>query len=269
MKKKRILALMLVLIMSILSACGTKKTTDVKKEATTSNTGMGRYVEESVELPEMSWPSPLFEMQDVTLEVLDQDSFRLISSDASHNTWTEKQIPALEQTGTISYAPTVAISPTGDLVMQYLPEEEQAEENNYEYNPKYQYIKSDGTVIPLELSFKNGSFLTELSFTQDNRVIGYDYMGKIYEIKPETNEQIELFSTEDPSINSFSITKHYIITMAGNILYIFDLAKNQLIDVSSTLTQFIKEQNINPMNGSSGKKITSFMREKKIIPYLF
>ncbi len=82
MKKKRILALMLVLIMSILSAWGTKKTTDVKKEATTSNTGMGRYVEESVELPEMSWPSPLFEMQDVTLEVLDQDSlyniFRLI-----------------------------------------------------------------------------------------------------------------------------------------------------------------------------------------------
>ena len=54
MKKKRILALMLVLIMSILSACGTKKTTDVKKEATTSNTGMGRYVEESVELPEIS-----------------------------------------------------------------------------------------------------------------------------------------------------------------------------------------------------------------------
>lgn len=261
MKTKKIMAMILIVVMGILTACGSSEALPEEKE--TSSAAMGRYVESSIEMPAISWPTPIFELEDGSANIFDRDSFRLVSSDASHDTWAEKQAAFLDEAGKVSYAQAIAISRNGDCILSYIEKTEETESTeDYDFNPLYEFIKNDGTVTPLNIELENEGFFAELAFTQDGRAVGYTYGGDVYEINVENGEITLLFKTDDVNINSFDITSQYIIAIAGNSLYFFDLEKNQLKDTPSTLTQFVKEQNIDPDMGSSECKNYHFYEGK-------
>ena len=272
MRAKKRIALFLAVLLCLMSACGQeqkKENTESKQEKskieensvveTISNTGMGRYVEKSVEVPEITWPAPLTVMQDGTVRFADKDSFRVVSSDETHDTWTAEETALYDHKGDISYISAIGMSNEGDYVIEYIPAEEQpAEENDYEYNPRYTYLKSDGTMTPIDLTLEDAMFLSDIMITSDNRVIGYDYSGVVYEVFPETGEKKELFHVENGTMDNFNMTDKYLIAMGGNTLYFYDLAQNKLMDTPQTLTQFVKEMNINTNGGNLDTKSYMF-----------
>ena len=132
--KKKLLALLLVILMGIMSACGRNNNLEVQnlteKEETTqaedsvvtkNTTGKGRYVESEIELPsEFSWCSEIYQQKDGSIKFFDLETMQQISSNTQISEFEVKAPDFLKELS-VTYIDTLAISPDGAYMIEYVP----------------------------------------------------------------------------------------------------------------------------------------------------
>ena len=273
--RKKLLALLLMILMGIMSACGKnnnmevqnsaekEETTQVEDSVVTKNTtGKGRYVESVIELPsEFSWCSEVYQQEDGSIKFFDLETMQQISSNTQISEFEVKAPDFLKELS-VTYIDTLAISPDGAYMIEYVPKttEDEQEENNSDYNPEYAYVSADGEVVPIELNSDKNAFASKFDFTEDGRIIMTDYRGSVLEINKDNGSMKELF-TGSESFCAFNIVGNYIVAIDNKNIYIYNLLTDELCQNPEALVRFLDEQGIERIDEGPGYNAFCFGKD--------
>lgn len=221
---KRFKIALISLLAFSLAACGSKEQAAGTGAGAGGEKAMGRYMETEFMLPEEEdGTSAVRRLNDGRLMVLKQYAGIYYSSDEGQ-TWEKAEDSWYQEITENAYLNErrIAIAPDGGIFLAYemeeaAPEEteeepladtpedepevnEAAEEDSgiiytdLEFHFSHLYVDAAGERHEFDNPLPPESFLSDVLFLEDGRLLGLDESGNIYEINMETGEFIQLFS---------------------------------------------------------------------------
>lgn len=203
MDKKRIISMMLALLILLgcLSGCGKDPELSVVSQ---SGNAMGRYVEQSITLPDSDYAMDMVMLSDGRLRVAAQDgdgNLLLYTSGTDRRAWEQTEtLP--EKLAEQVYVDTLSLSPTGEVFYSTV----QKEEGGYQYH--FWVIDSTGEKreIPItypEMDAEAGFLLSYSDFTDDGRLLAMFYFQDVREIDLKTGSLSENKNEQEAHVRYF------------------------------------------------------------------
>lgn len=188
MDKKRIISMMLALLVLLgcLSGCGKEPELSVVSQ---SGNAMGRYVEQSITLPDSDYAMDMVMLSDGRLRValMKADGNVLIcTAGTQSNTWDTFALPVkITESGSIG---AVALSPEGSVFCSTL---QKMEDDTYQ--PHFWFLDSSGNSREIPVTYADvnpqmGYFVPTCDFTADGRLLAQFYSKEVREVNLETGE---------------------------------------------------------------------------------
>lgn len=188
MDKKRIISMMLALLVLLgcLSGCGKDPELSVVSQ---SGNAMGRYVEQSITLPDSDYAMDMVMLSDGRLRValMKADGNVLIcTAGTQSNTWDTFALPVkITESGSIG---AVALSPEGSVFCSTL---QKMEDDTYQ--PHFWFLDSSGKSLEIPVTYADvnpqmGYFVPTCDFTADGRLLAQFYSKEVREVNLETGE---------------------------------------------------------------------------------
>lgn len=188
--KKRIISMMLALLVLLgcLSGCG-KEPELSAVEVSQSGNAMGRYVEQSITLPDSDYAMDMVMLSDGRLRValMKADGNVLIcTAGTQSNTWDTFALPVkITESGSIG---AVALSPEGSVFCSTLQKMEDGT-----YQPHFWFLDSSGNSREIPVTYADvnpqmGYFVPTCDFTADGRLLAQFYSKEVREVNLETGE---------------------------------------------------------------------------------
>lgn len=188
MDKKRIISMMLALLVLLgcLSGCGKDPELSVVSQ---SGNAMGRYVEQSITLPDSDYAMDMVMLSDGRLRValMKADGNVLIcTAGTQSNTWDTFALPVkITESGSIG---AVALSPEGSVFCSTL---QKMEDDTYQ--PHFWFLDSSGNSREIPVTYADvnpqmGYFVPTCDFTADGRLLAQFYSKEVREVNLETGE---------------------------------------------------------------------------------
>lgn len=188
MDKKRIISMMLALLVLLgcLSGCGKDPELSVVSQ---SGNAMGRYVEQSITLPDSDYAMDMVMLSDGRLRValMKADGNVLIcTAGTQSNTWDTFALPVkITESGSIG---AVALSPEGSVFCSTLQKMEDGT-----YQPHFWFLDSSGKSLEIPVTYADvnpqmGYFVPTCDFTADGRLLAQFYSKEVREVNLETGE---------------------------------------------------------------------------------
>lgn len=186
--KKRIISMMLALLVLLgcLSGCGKDPELSVVSQ---SGNAMGRYVEQSITLPDSDYAMDMVMLSDGRLRValMKADGNVLIcTAGTQSNTWDTFALPVkITESGSIG---AVALSPEGSAFCSTLQKMEDGT-----YQPHFWFLDSSGNSREIPVTYADvnpqmGYFVPTCDFTADGRLLAQFYSKEVREVNLETGE---------------------------------------------------------------------------------
>lgn len=186
--KKRIISMMLALLVLLgcLSGCGKEPELSVVSQ---SGNAMGRYVEQSITLPDSDYAMDMVMLSDGRLRValMKADGNVLIcTAGTQSNTWDTFALPVkITESGSIG---AVALSPEGSVFCSTL---QKMEDDTYQ--PHFWFLDSSGKSLEIPVTYADvnpqmGYFVPTCDFTADGRLLAQFYSKEVREVNLETGE---------------------------------------------------------------------------------
>lgn len=186
--KKRIISMMLALLVLLgcLSGCGKDPELSVVSQ---SGNAMGRYVEQSITLPDSDYAMDMVMLSDGRLRValMKADGNVLIcTAGTQSNTWDTFALPVkITESGSIG---AVALSPEGSAFCSTLQKMEDGT-----YQPHFWFLDSSGNSREIPVTYADvnpqmGYFVPTCDFTADGRLLAQFYLKEVREVNLETGE---------------------------------------------------------------------------------
>lgn len=186
--KKRIISMMLALLVLLgcLSGCGKDPELSVVSQ---SGNAMGRYVEQSITLPDSDYAMDMVMLSDGRLRValMKADGNVLIcTAGTQSNTWDTFALPVkITESGSIG---AVALSPEGSVFCSTLQKMEDGT-----YQPHFWFLDSSGNSREIPVTYADvnpqmGYFVPTCDFTADGRLLAQFYSKEVREVNLETGE---------------------------------------------------------------------------------
>ena len=238
---------------------GQKVAADTSRDGQNRESGMGRYLEQEVPLPEeitsmSNHPTAyLQQLDNGDLALMERYAGLYLSSDHGM-TWTRKQTLWYDELD--AYIAQIALSPNGAAAVIYLPyEEEETEEESSdsypEYRPKYLYVDPEGNAADLEGPDPE-SWVNRFWFGPDSRLYACDINGKTYEMDTENGTAKMLFEVEGIS-EYICFTGHYMIAVTSrNDTVLYDLDKMMMAEEDQVLKDFVRNHVGNSLGSDAG-----------------
>ncbi len=237
-KNRKITTVLICVSLLLLAGCGNGRAGETAEEAKNSeNTGgMGRYVEDTCELPkEINRNGGLNVLSDGSMTIISYNSGLWRSRDGGAG-WQQEEtafFPMMQNVYALSavMAPdgTVAVTCSGampdaarEVFSGSLPDDW---EGNYCI-----FVSPAGDIKVVDFGFTqaDGSCLSTLCFKADGRLFAGDMNGRIYEIDMEHESLKELFMMER-EIGSIGFCGDVLMAVAPERLYLYDLAKKEMM----------------------------------------
>lgn len=188
MDKKRIISMMLALLVLLgcLSGCGKDPELSVVSQ---SGNAMGRYVEQSITLPDSDYAMDMVMLSTGRLRValMKADGNVLIcTAGTQSNTWDTFALPVkITESGSIG---AVALSPEGSVFCSTLQKMEDGT-----YQPHFWFLDSSGNSREIPVTYADvnpqmGYFVPTCDFTADGRLLAQFYSKEVREVNLETGE---------------------------------------------------------------------------------
>lgn len=186
--KKRIISMMLALLVLLgcLSGCGKDPELSVVSQ---SGNAMGRYVEQSITLPDSDYAMDMVMLSDGRLRValMKADGNVLIcTAGTQSNTWDTFALPVkITESGSSGAG---ALSPEGSAFCSTLQKMEDGT-----YQPHFWFLDSSGNSREIPVTYADvnpqmGYFVPTCDFTADGRLLAQFYSKEVREVNLETGE---------------------------------------------------------------------------------
>lgn len=188
MDKKRIISMMLALLVLAGCLCGCGKDPELSVVSQSGN-AMGRYVEQSITLPDSDYAMDMVMLSDGRLRValMKADGNVLIcTAGTQSNTWDTFALPVkITESGSIG---AVALSPEGSVFCSTL---QKMEDDTYQ--PHFWFLDSSGSSREIPVTYADvnpqmGYFVPTCDFTADGRLLAQFYSKEVREVNLETGE---------------------------------------------------------------------------------
>lgn len=186
--KKRIISMMLALLVLAGCLCGCGKEPELSVVSQSGN-AMGRYVEQSITLPDSDYAMDMVMLSDGRLRValMKADGNVLIcTAGTQSNTWDTFALPVkITESGSIG---AVALSPEGSVFCSTLQKMEDGT-----YQPHFWFLDSSGKSLEIPVTYADvnpqmGYFVPTCDFTADGRLLAQFYSKEVREVNLETGE---------------------------------------------------------------------------------
>lgn len=248
-KHIKITAVLLCVGILLLQGCGNRRGGETAEEAKSGeNTGgMGRYVEEIYELPkEINRNGGLNVLSDGSMTIISYHSGLWRSSDGGAS-WQQEETAFFPMMQNV-YALSAVMAPDGTVAVTCSGAMPEAARNAFsgslpdDWEGNYCiFMSHEGDIKVVDFGFtqKDGSCLSTLCFKGDGRLFAGDMNGRIYEIDMEHENLKELFMMER-EIGSIGFCGDVLMAAAPERLYLYDLAKKEMVPRDAVADQFIK-----------------------------
>lgn len=255
-KKKSLLALVLAGVLVCMTGCAA--TSDAGKDGVivgsdeieqtgSTNEGMGRYVEEDVEInADLSWTSKIFQLEDGSMAYFDYIKNQLNKSSDGQN-WSPVENTWIQDRSENFYSSDVVISPKGELAMRFTEDDP---EDVDAYNPKFGVVTAEGEFRELPFDIpgqdeENGmarNSYRSLVFGKDDKLYGQDSDGVVYEINKETGDTTELFATSEARSMAMDCVGKFLIVVDGDKkTSIYNTETTELLQENTALDDFFAD----------------------------
>lgn len=188
MDKKRFVSLLAALLVLAGCLCGCGKDPELSVVSQSGN-AMGRYVEQSITLPDSDYAMDMVMLSDGRLRValMKADGNVLIcTAGTQSNTWDTFALPVkITESGSIG---AVALSPEGSVFCSTL---QKMEDDTYQ--PHFWFLDSSGNSREIPVTYTDvnpqmGYFVPTCDFTTDGRLLAQFYSKEVREVNLETGE---------------------------------------------------------------------------------
>lgn len=188
MDKKRFVSLLAALLVLAGCLCGCGKDPELSVVSQSGN-AMGRYVEQSITLPDSDYAMDMVMLSDGRLRValMKADGNVLIcTAGTQSNTWDTFALPVkITESGSIG---AVALSPEGSVFCSTL---QKMEDDTYQ--PHFWFLDSSGNSREIPVTYADvnpqmGYFVPTCDFTADGRLLAQFYSKEVREVNLETGE---------------------------------------------------------------------------------
>lgn len=186
--KKRFVSLLAALLVLAGCLCGCGKDPELSVVSQSGN-AMGRYVEQSITLPDSDYAMDMVMLSDGRLRValMKADGNVLIcTAGTQSNTWDTFALPVkITESGSIG---AVALSPEGSVFCSTL---QKMEDDTYQ--PHFWFLDSSGKSLEIPVTYADvnpqmGYFVPTCDFTADGRLLAQFYSKEVREVNLETGE---------------------------------------------------------------------------------
>ena len=301
---RRWTAFLLLGIMLFLEGCAGRKDAGAGRgmpagtaeEGQDRETGMGRYLEQDVALPEeivSGGNSPgayLRRLNNGDLALMEPTAGLYLSSDQGES-WVRKPTPWYEElngwTGWIALAPDGAAAlihspykeeePSSDTDADSEPqaagkedpgpESEPKKEDTYlyaEYAPEYFYVDPEGNPQKLEAP-DPANWITQFWFGDDSRLYACDLNGKVYEMDTENGKAKELFQIEGVSKSVCFVSRTMLVFTSRDDVVLYDLERGMPAE-DQVLQDFVR--NHSDSSDQEGLSFLAAAGEQEEVLYL-
>lgn len=232
-----------------LTGCGSGRAGEraKKPEENVTGSGMGRYVEDALELPEeINRNGGLNRLADGTMAIISYNSGLWRSLDGGES-WSREEADFYPMMQGV-YAMSAVIAPDGAVAVTCSGEMPEAAREAFsgslpeDWEGNYCiFVSPEGDVKVVDFGFsqEDGSCLCTLCFKEDGRLFAGDMNGKIYEIDVEHESLRELFMMER-EIGSIGFCGDVLMAVAPERLYLYDLERMEPLPQDAVADQFIK-----------------------------
>lgn len=249
MRDKKVIAVLLCASLLFLTGCGGGQAGEAQEgtESGENAGGMGRYVEEILELPEeINRNGGLNMLSDGSMTIISYNSglYRSVDGGVSWQQEETEFFPMMQNVYALSavMAPdgTVAVTCSGE--MPEAAKQALAEPLPEDWVGNYCiFVSPEGGVKTVDFGFtqEDGSCLATLQFDESGRLFGGDMNGKIYEIDIEHESLKELFMMER-EVGSIGFNGNTLMAVGTDGLYLYDLEKGEPLPRDTVADQFIR-----------------------------
>ncbi len=241
-------------------------------------TGMGRYLEKEVTLPEevasiSDYPKAYLQrLESGELVLMEQAAGWYVSPDQGE-TWAEKPASWYEELE--AYVSHIALAPDGSAAVIYDPYEEGPEDVHeasgevYEYVPEYLYVDPEGNTRKLEAP-DSEQWLTQFWFGRDSRLYACDLGGGVYEMDSGNGTAGKLFEVEGVSDYVCFVGRYLIVFTSKNDVFLYDLENRILAEEDPVLKDFVQNSAGSFKSGSADgyRLLAAAGEEKEDVLYL-
>ena len=246
--RKKFLCLLLTISMVFaLSGCrnGGGSGTDISGEGnadgtagenTSSNTAMGRYVEEEIDLSALlNSPEGIYKREDGSLVILDSANGILVSRDRGQSWTAEMPDWFMEVYETYGYIMDFDMTPDGIFAILY-------DSTGDEYTPTMELRLPDGTPVPVEIPLASEEdYVWQIEISDDGRIFALMHEESVYEVyKDGSSKLIKAFNEY---IEGFYVKGNLIfmdMTYLSGMPAIYDMESESYIE-DEILAEFVAD----------------------------
>lgn len=253
-RKERITAVLLALVLA-LSAAGcssanatTKKTLEDAQETATAQqteaggqeapgesvTSMGRYMEDSVALPEGAGVlgRTMSLLEDGRLAYFDYKAGIWFSQDQGKSWKDQKTLAQFFPDRQIKYVDTAAIARDGSIAVG---------DHNYETDEAMVlYAGADGTTSTIDAALEDGDWIDKLFFGTDGRLYGSSLRGKVYAVDTQ-GQSLQLLFTAAQSPEMLAFSGKLMLALEEGGVEIYNLETGTQQEGDTVLDEFCRE----------------------------
>lgn len=233
----------------LLTGCGNGRAGETAEEAKSGENagGMGRYVEDICELPkEINRNGGLNVLSDGSMTIISYNSGLWRSQDGGAS-WRQEETAFFPMMQNV-YALSAVMAPDGTVAVTCSGAMSKAARNAFsgslsdDWEGNYCiFVSPEGDIKVVDFGFTqaDGSCLSTLCFKKDGRLFAGDMNGRIYEVDIAHESLKELFMMER-EIGSIGFCGDVLMAVAPERLYLYDLAKKEMMPQDTVADQFIK-----------------------------
>ena len=209
---------------------------------------MGRYLESVDETlkGEVGSGGDIAQMEDGSLVIMSGNNGKWVSKDDGATWEREKMAWHEELMAAKCWVMDTAVAKNGDIAIIYsgggndAENGDEEEESGGSFLPKYGIASADGTFQKLEFSFKDSEYVNCFAFSEDGRLFGSAYDGKVYEVDKENGTIEELAELSEWA--QYMVEKdNRLMFLNSDGITILDLATGETI-TDQVMNDFLHEQ---------------------------
>lgn len=223
------------------------------------STGMGRYVEQEVDLGKKIEGTSCMIRDGGKISFLGMEN--LFESEDNGASWNERSMEWYQELNVNAYVMEMAIAADGTIAVQYSPNDG---ENAEKLEPRLMTVSSDGKKKEIPVKFtEDEMFARELCYTQDGRLIAVTFNKGVYEVNVETGAFERICTPESNPM--YAASQGRLLLLACNDgLVIYDMEAKSFVE-DEVLDGFIKETYNAPDDYGNCYNLYAFFGEENII----
>ena len=247
--RKRLLCLLLATAMVLaITGCGNGSgsgndisgegnTDGAAGENTSSNTAMGRYVEEEIDLSELlDSPEGIYKREDGSLVILDIYNGILVSKDRGQSWTAETPDWFKKMQEEHYYFSDFDMTPDGTYTILYDPTDDDG------YTPIMELRLPDGTQVPVEIPLASeNDYVRQIEISDEGRIFALMLEDSLYEVYKDGSSK--LVKEFNDYIEGFYVKDNLIfmdITYQSGMPVIYDMESETYIE-DEILAEFVDE----------------------------